>query len=345
MPGRVLAPRRLSPRAFAATAVLGGVLFLLSAGSAVPATAAAETPLARDAARAEVHRLVNGERVAAGLKPLTVDLLLAGRAHDAGFACPGGGSTPGRARDIALANGLAHELSGCPGRTIVEVMPAWGYRGWTGEILAYNYASSDMVTYRYGCAPGTADFDCASADATTVASATAATAVRQWIDSPRHHDIMLGDFDRFGCGAWSGTGSTVYGDGGSFYACVFAKGGPAARVDTRGPTVGAITIDGALLAAATDANARAGASVRLTAKLADADALGRVAGWRVAVDGRDVVDEQDAGRVDSGRGTVQVSTTLDTSGLPAGTHAVTIRSQDIAGRWSALRTITLVIAP
>ena len=63
----------------------------------VVAASAAGTPLARDAARAEVHRLINGERVAAGLRPLTVDRLLAGRAHDASFACPGGGSTPGRA--------------------------------------------------------------------------------------------------------------------------------------------------------------------------------------------------------------------------------------------------------
>jgi uncharacterized protein YkwD len=345
MPGRVPTSRHRSRRAFAATAVLGGVLFLLTAGSAVPATSAAGTPLARDAARAEVHRLINGERAAAGLKPLTIDLLLASRAHDSSFACPGGGSTPGRARDIALANGLSHELSGCPGHTIVDVMPAWGYRGWTGEILAYNYAPSGMVTYRYGCVPGTVDFDCASGGTTTVASATAATAVRQWIDSPLHHSIMLGDYDRFGCGAWSGTGSTEYGDGGSFYACLFAKGGPSSRVDSRRPTVGAVTVDGAVLAAASDANARAGASIRLTARLADADALGRVAGWRVAVDGLDVVDEQGSGRVDWGRGTVQVSTALDTSGLAAGTHVVTIRSQDLAGRWSATRTISLVLAP
>jgi uncharacterized protein YkwD len=331
-------------RSLLPVAVVVGALALLLAPAAGTATAAG-TPLARDAARAEVLRLINGERVAAGLKPLTVDLVLASRAHDSGFACPDGGSTPGRARDIALWNGLSHELTGCPGHTILDVMPAWGYRGWTGEILAYNYAASEMITYRYGCLPGTSDFDCAPGGTTTVASATAATAVRQWIDSPTHHDIMLGDYDRFGCGAWSGTGSTVYGDGGSFFACLFAKGGPSDRVDTQRPTVGAVTVDGTVLAAASDANTRAGAGLRLTARLADADALGRVAGWRVAVDGHDVVDEQGAGRVDSGRGSVQVSTTLDTLGLAPGTHVVTIRSQDLAGRWSAARTITLVLAP
>jgi hypothetical protein len=333
--------RRTAVAAIAAIAV--ALVALLGTG---PGTAAATgAPLARDAVRLEIHRLINGERTAAALKPMTVDLLLAGRAHDVAFGCPGGGSTPGRARDIALANGLSHELSGCPGRTIVDVMPTWGYRGWTGEILAYNYASSDMVTYRYGCGPGSVGFDCASGGATTVVSATAATALRQWIDSPLHHSIMLGDYDRFGCGAWSGNGSTVYGDGGSFYACVFAKGGPSTRVDTRKPTVGSVSVDGAVLAAARDANARAGADIRLTARIADADALGRVAGWRVSVDGRDVVDELGTGRVDTGRGTVEVSTTLGTSGLAAGQHVVTIRSQDLAGRWSAARTITLVLAP
>jgi hypothetical protein len=109
--------------------------------------------------------------------------------------------------------------------------------------------------------------------------------------------------------------------------------------------VGAVSVDGTTLSAASDANARAGASIRLTASLADADALGRIAGWRVAVDGSDVVDEQGAGRVDTGRGSVPVSTTLDTSGLVAGTHVVTIRAEDLAGRWSAARTITLVLAP
>lgn len=335
--------RRTAGLAVAAVVVAAALVALPGPGAG--STAAAGTPLARDAARAEVHRLINGERAAAGLKPLTVDLLLAGRAHDASFACPGGGSTPGRARDVALANGLTHELSGCPGRTILDVMPAWGYRGWTGEILAYNYASSAMVTYRYGCAPGAKDFDCGSGGATTVVSETAATAVRQWMDSPSHNAVIFGDFDRFGCGAWSGTGSTAYGDGGSFYACVFSKGGPSARVDTRRPTVGAVTVDGATLSVASDANARAGASVRLAAKVADADALGRIAAWRVNVDGSDVVDEQGAGRVDVGRGWVQVSATLETSGLGAGTHVVTIRAQDLAGRWSAVRSITLVLAP
>ena len=215
---------RLLRSLLAAVMVAGTLAVLLPLG--VGAASAAGTPLARDAARAEVHRLINGERMAAGLRPLTVDLLLAGRAHDASFACPGGGSTPGRARDIALANGLTHELSGCRGRTIVDVMPAWGYGGRTGEILAYNYELSDMVTYRYGCAPGATGFGCGSGGTTTVVSATAATAVRQWIDSPSHNAIMFGDYDRFGCGAWSGTGSTVYGDGGQLLRVRVREGRP-----------------------------------------------------------------------------------------------------------------------
>ena len=336
---------RIGVGAFAGllVAVVAALLALSAPGAGT--AVAAGTPFARDAARAEVHRLINGERVAAGLKPLAVDLLLASRAHDADFACPAGGSTPGRARDQALHNGLTHALSGCPGRSIVDVMPAWGYRAWTGEILAYDYESSAPVTYQYGCPPGTGGFDCASGGATTLVSATVATTVRQWIDSPAHNAILFGDYDRFGCGAWSGTGSTAYGDGGSFYACVFSKGGPSARADTRRPTVGTVTVDGSPLAAAANANAREGASVRLTARLADLDVLGRVAAWRVSVDGRIVVDEMGGGRVDTGRGSIEVSATVDTTGLATGAHTIVITSEDLAGHWSAPRTIALVLAP
>jgi len=325
-------------------AVVAGAL-AVPVSPGLGSTAAAGAPIARDAVRAEVHELINGERIAAGLKPLTVDLLLASRAFDAAFSCPDGGSSTGRARDIAAHNGLSHQLSGCPGRTILDLMPAWGYRGWTGEILSYDYQSSDPITYRFGCPPGSQGFDCASGGARAVVSTTAATTLRQWMDSPTHRAILLGGFDRFGCGAWAGTGSTAYGDGGTFYACVFSMGGPSAWIDTRRPSVGAVAVNGSLLAATSAANARMGAAVRVTMRLADADPLGRIAGWRMTVDGRDVVDETGRGRVDTGRGSVEVSTTVDTTGLAAGTHVIAITSEDLAGHWSAPRTIPLVLAP
>ena len=361
---------------------LAGPVAVAGAGAgaaAAPAAvrAAADAPFARDSARAEVVALINGERRAAGLRPLTVDLVLSSRAHDSAFACPGGGSTPGRARDVAEHAGLTHELSGCPGHTIVDVMPAWGYRAFTGEILAYNYEASDLVTYRFGCPPGSRGFDCRSAGTTLAVSRTAATAVRQWIDSPSHHDIMLGAFDRFGCGAWAGTATTAYGTGGAFYACVFSKGGPAKNLDTRAPSVRAMSVAaraglagarpigadaglaaggpiGAGTAAAGAASAAsmnstttvaAGATVTVSSTIADVDTLGRVAGWQVALDGRVVVDTLGSGRIDAGRGAIRVEATLATAGLAAGSHAVTIRARDLAGRWSAPSTATLVLAP
>jgi uncharacterized protein YkwD len=344
MAGRVPTARRHTLLSLAATAVLGGVLFLLAAGTAVPARAA-DAPFARDSARAEIVSLINGERVAAGLKPLTVDLLLANRAHDASFACPGGGRTPGRALDIAAHAGLTHILSGCPGLEIPDVMPAWGYRGATGEILAYNYESSEMVTYHFGCPPGSKEFDCDSSAAAMQVSRTAATALRQWTDSPRHHAIILGEYDRFGCGAASGTATTEYGTGGQFYACVFAKGGPANRLDTRAPAVRGVSVAAAGVAGAGTGGSAASPAVVVSALLADTDSLGRVAGWQVAVDGVVVVAAQGAGRIDAGRGSIHVEARVSTAGVAAGTHAVSIRTQDMAGRWSAVSTTMLVIAP
>ncbi len=349
--------RSFLPRVLVAALAMAGLLSM--AGVSAAPVAASDLPLARDSARAEVVALINAERRAAGLKPLTVDLLLSSRAHDASFACPGGGSTPGRARDNADHAGLTHGLSGCPGHTIVDLMPAWGYRGLTGEILAYNYESSDLVAYRVGCPPGAQDFDCAGGGATLEVSRTAGTAVRQWTDSPSHHAIMLGAYDRFGCGAWAGTATTAYGTGGAFYACVFAKGGPASRLDTRAPSVAGATVApvgvataGATASGSTASSTRpatatvaAGATLVVSSVVADADALGRVAAWQVAVDGRVAVDALDAGRIDAGRGSVSVHATISAAGLAAGPHTVTIRARDMAGRWSAASTAVFVVAP
>ncbi|MCU0506056.1 MAG: CAP domain-containing protein [Chloroflexi bacterium] len=361
MPGPTPRGRTSLARTLGA-ALAGAFLLALAAGPGAPARAA-DVPFARDSARSEVVALINGERKAAGLKPLTVDLLLSSRAHDASFACPGGGSTPGRARDNAEHAGLSHELSGCPDRSILDVMPSWSYRALTGEILAYNYASSDLVAYHFGCPPGSTGFDCSGSGATLDVSQTAATAIRQWVDSPTHHAIMLGAYDRFGCGAWAGTGTTQYGTGGAFYACVFAKGGPASRLDTRAPSVKGVGVaaDGAVAGAAAAgsssigrtagssqvaaATVPAGATVTVSSTVADSETLGRVAGWQVAVDGGVVVNVLGSGRIDAGRGSVRVEAAISTVGLAAGAHTVTIRARDMAGRWSATATATLVVAP
>jgi hypothetical protein len=85
--------------------------------------------------------------------------------------------------------------------------------------------------------------------------------------------------------------------------------------------------------------------VTVATSVADADSLGRVASWQVAVDGRVVVDALGSGRIDAGSGTVRVEAAIPTAGLAAGHHDVTIRARDLAGRWSAPATATLVVAP
>ncbi len=50
---------------------------------------------------------------------------------------------------------------------------------------------------------------------------TAGHIVAAWMGSSGHAPIILGSYDRVGCGAWSSGGSTI------FYDCIFAAGGPA----------------------------------------------------------------------------------------------------------------------
>jgi uncharacterized protein YkwD len=344
-PSPSLSARTGSSRHLAALATVVAVVGLFALGPATPPAAADAAPVARDAVRTEIHRLINGERAAAGLAPLRIDLLLSSRAHDAPFSCPGAGTTPGRALDVALHNGLSHELGGCPDGSVLDVMPSWGYHGPTGEILAYNHESSELVTYRYGCPPGSRAFDCPGGGGTATVSRVAATAVRMWIDSPSHHPIIDGDYDRFGCGAWTGTATTAYGSGGTYFACVFAKGGVVARLDARPPTVAGIRIDGAATASAGERHVAAGAGAIIEATARDSEALGRIAGWEVTVDGRVVVDPLVGGRVDAGRGAITVRATIPTADLAPGTHAVVIRTLDLAGRWSAATTVSLIVAP
>jgi hypothetical protein len=123
---------------------------------------------------------------------------------------------------------------------------------------------------------------------------------------------------------------------------VAANGTLAGAASATGPAELGRAGSAALAAAAT---VTAGSNVTVTSTVADADALGRVAGWQVAVDGRVVVDVVGSGRIDAGRGSVRVEAVVSTVGLASGSHTVTIRARDMAGRWSATSTAALVIAP
>ncbi len=184
-----------------------------------------------DVGATEIERVLNVERVQAGLAALPIDTFLASKARDGAVACPNDPSLvmEGRAKDLAV-NGYAgvspHDLRLCPAESIGDAMNAWGY-GTVGEIIAMNgaYSSSDpnLQTepswYRSDCgSPGypACEF---------LTYRTVSIAATGFMDDPPHAANVLGPYDRFACGAW--IAPTVPGDPIVYwYDCLFANGGP-----------------------------------------------------------------------------------------------------------------------
>ncbi len=166
----------------------------------------------------ELERLINGARAAAGKPALVVDRFLATQARDGAIPCPDdpAKTIAGRAQDLAAFGQLSHNLRLCDaptytlsGTTFVSLLQSkWGY-GSVGEILLVNggygngqylYTSGSWSTWTY---------------------ATTGHAMTAWKTSSTHWNIVVGGYDRVGCGAWSPSGSTIY------YACEFSNGGPS----------------------------------------------------------------------------------------------------------------------
>jgi hypothetical protein len=166
----------------------------------------------------ELVRLINGARAAAGKPALVVDRFLATQARDGAIPCPDdqAKAIAGRAQDLAAFGQLSHNLRLCDaptytlsGTTFVSLLQSkWGY-GSVGEILLVNggygngqylYTSGGWSTWTY---------------------ATSGHAMTAWKTSTTHWNIVVGGYDRVGCGAWSPSGSTIY------YACEFSGGGPS----------------------------------------------------------------------------------------------------------------------
>ena len=175
----------------------------------------------------ELVRLINGARAAAGKPALAVDLFLATQARDGAIPCPGGPAKTiaGRAQDFSAFGQMSHSLRLCDAATytlssttfVSLLQSAWGY-GSVGEILLVNggygngqylYTSGGWSTWTY---------------------ATTGHAMTGWKTSSSHWNIIVGGYDRVGCGAWSPSGSAIY------YACEFSSGGPSPNGLAAAPT-------------------------------------------------------------------------------------------------------------
>jgi len=197
-------------------AALVATALLLPAWSATAPEARAAG--AADAQASELVRLINGERASAGKSGLGLDRYLAGKARDGAIWCPNDSSKvmAGRAKDIALSGPFSHSLRLCSQYSVTDAMKTWGYGGARGEILAMNGGyGTGQVTYAYGCTPSVSE--CPGPE--TSAYATTARAMTGWMHSSGHYSIIVGNYDRVGCGAWVGSNGVYY------YSCLFSRGG------------------------------------------------------------------------------------------------------------------------
>jgi hypothetical protein len=195
---------------YAATGVLG----------ALPSA----TPDTTDTLGNQLTRLLNLDRVALGKKPYLVDARLAQIARNAPFTCPTNASLHlrGRAQDLADRHYFSHTVPGCyasgttPFRSIAIVRSVFGYALARSEILHWNGYGTATTSYRLGC-----DINGAHCvGATTTAPYTVTLAQRNFMSSAPHRAAELNSYQRVGCASAKGGGRT-------YFACLFADGGPA----------------------------------------------------------------------------------------------------------------------
>jgi hypothetical protein len=207
-------------------AFLSALGFSCSLVWSVPTASAAG---AGNAEAGELVRLINGERAALGEAPLRVDTFLATKARDGAVACPNNAGlvAAGRAEDFAVYGypKNSHLLRLCPTYTAMDAMKMWGYRGGRGEVTAVNGGyGTGQVDYRYGCTPTLRTCP----GATTSTYYTTARVLTNWTSSSTHYAVIVGKYDRIGCGAWIGSDDAFY------YDCMVSMGG---RVAPKPPAV------------------------------------------------------------------------------------------------------------
>lgn len=199
-----------------AAVALGMALFAASLTWQLPTVRAGS---ALDAQASELVRLINGARSANGRGALNVDPFLASVARDGSIPCPDdpAKTISGRAQDFAAYGQMDHNLRNCDSATysvsntsfVSVLIGKWSY-GSVGEILLVNsgYGSGAFVYTATG-----------SRTWQTWTYSTTGHAMIGWQSSSVHWNIVMGGYDRVGCGGWAG-GSTYY------YDCLFSSGGP-----------------------------------------------------------------------------------------------------------------------
>ena len=160
-------------------------------------------------------RLINGARAAEGRSSLSLDPFLASKARDGAIPCPDDTTKTiaGRAQDFAAYGTMSHSLRLCDatsytlsGTKFVTVLQnVWAYPN-VGEINLVNggYGTGAFL-YTYG-------------GWQTWTYSTTGHAMMAWKTSSSHWNIVMGAYDRVGCGGWA-SGSTYY------YECSFSHGG------------------------------------------------------------------------------------------------------------------------
>jgi hypothetical protein len=213
------------------------------------------TPDATDTLGNQLTRLLNLDRAALGKKPYLVDARLAQIARNAPFTCPTNASLHlrGRAQDLADRHYFSHTVPGCfssgttPFRSIAIVRSVFGYTQARSEILHWNGYGTATTSYRLGC-----DINGAHcAGGTTTAPYTVTLAQRNFMSSAPHRAAELNSYQRVGCASAKGGGRT-------YFACLFADGGPAGASPTSATTASAASTS--MVPACSGVNVRTGTS-------------------------------------------------------------------------------------
>ena len=255
-----------------------------------PADPAAATT---DPLGAELMRLVSLDRAALGRAAFQVDPGLVAIARDASFTCPTnpGLTLRGRAADMAARSYFGHYVAGCYKAGTTTAYPAlgivrsvFGYAQARSEILHWNTLSAAPVSYQLGCS--IAGGNCTGG--TTSTPKTVAMAQRSFMSSTAHRTSQLAAYQRFGCASATTPGTTK-----TYFACLFADGGPAlAPVPAPAPAPAPEPVpppsapapgSATMVPACTDVNLRTGASTG--ASVATRAALGTTLSVDAAVNG------------------------------------------------------------
>ena len=196
----------------ASALALGALSLAASLVLAVPSVSAASGPA--DPEASEYVRLINGVRAANGLGPLRLDPSLAGLARDTSMSCPSDPSLVmlGRARDGAENNYVSHSLRLCPDVKFVSILQSTYNYGNVGEIMLQNGG--------YGTGQFLVDYAGRASTFESYSYSTTGHGILGWMSSGSHAAIIVGGYDRIGCGGWTSADGTYY------YDCLLSQGGP-----------------------------------------------------------------------------------------------------------------------